>query len=194
MRVRTLRPALMDSAAIAVSLLLLMAASASAHRRQLLQIGAIEYLVVVGFINEPVYTGDKSGVDLAIMTPDASNPLDARATDVRPVEELEKTVKVEVKAGPHTKVFDLKPAYRTPGRYEAVFYPTIPTTNTFRFFGTMREVPVDFTFSCNPMGHVSDEDRTVLKLSKDVTRKVLHGSFGCPQERTEAEFPPHRPQ
>lgn len=54
----------MDSAALAVSLLLLMAASAAAHQRQLLQIGAIEYLVVVGFINEPVYTGDKSGVDL----------------------------------------------------------------------------------------------------------------------------------
>jgi hypothetical protein len=194
MRVRTLRPSFMGGAAMAVSLLLLMAASASAHQRQLLQIGAIEYLVVVGFINEPVYTGDKSGVDLAIVTPDPANPLDSRAPEAKPVEALEKSLKVEVKAGPHTKVFDLKPAYRAPGRYEAVFYPTVPTTYTFRFFGTLHEVPVDFIFSCNPLGHVSDEDRTLLELSQDVTRKALVGSFGCPQERTEAEFPPRRPQ
>jgi hypothetical protein len=194
MRVRTIRPAFIDSIAIALSLLFLIAASASAHQRQLLQIGATDYLVVVGFVNEPVYTGDKSGVELIIITPDPANPLDSRAPEAKPVEALEKSLKVEVKAGPHTKVFDLKPAYRAPGRYEAVFYPTVPTTYTFRFFGTVHDVPVDFTFICNPLGHVSDEDRTVLKLSQDITRKALIGSFGCPQERTEAEFPPRRTQ
>ncbi len=194
MRVHTRRPVLIDSAAVAVSLLFLMAASTSARQRQLLQIGASEYLVVVGFVNGPVYTGDKSGVELIIMTPDPANPLDSRAPEAKPVEALERSLKVEVKAGPHAKVFDLKPAYRAPGRYEAVFYPTVPTTYTFRFFGTVHDMPVDFTFSCNPMGHVSDEDRTRLQLSQDVTRKVLIGSFGCPQERAEAEFPPRRPQ
>jgi hypothetical protein len=30
-------------------------------------------------------------------------------------------VSVEVKAGPHARVFDLRPTYAAPGRYEAVF-------------------------------------------------------------------------
>src|SRR5262245_15209231 len=109
MRVRTIRPALIDSVALAVSLLLLITASTSAHQRQLIQIGATDYLVVVGFVNEPVYTGDKSGVELIIITPDPANPLDSRAPEAKPVEALEKSLKVEVKAGPHTKVFDLQP-------------------------------------------------------------------------------------
>jgi hypothetical protein len=109
----------------AIAALALWAVPTVAHQRQLLQIGSTDYLVVVGFINEPVYTGDKSGIDLQIMLPEPADPTDARAPDVKPMENLDKTLKVEVKAGPHARVFDLKPAYRAPGRYEAVFYPTV---------------------------------------------------------------------
>jgi hypothetical protein len=189
MRLRKLWVDLWHCTTIAITLSLL-ATSAAAHQRQLLQIGASDYLLIVGFINEPVFTGDRSGVDLAVMTPDPSNPLDSRATAAKPVEGLEKTLKVEVKAGPHSREFDLKPAYRVPGRYERVLYPTVATTYSFRFFGTVHEVPVDITFTCNPLGHVSAEDRTVVKLSAEVTRKVLIGSFGCPEARVDAEFPP----
>jgi hypothetical protein len=186
----TASPLLLNSAAIAVAMVLLLVAPTPAHQRQLLQIGPTDYLVVVGFLNEPVYTGDKSGVDLIVMTPDASNPIDAQAANAKPVENIEKTLKVEVKAGPHAKVFELRPTYRAAGRYSAVFYPTIPTTFSFRFFGAVDGVPVDITFTCSPLGHVSSEDRTLSKLSDDVTRKVLIGSFGCPEERVDAEFPP----
>jgi hypothetical protein len=178
------------SMACAVAALALWIAPAAAHQRQLLQIGATDYLVVVGFINEPVYTGDKSGIDLAIMLPDPSHPTDARAPEVKPLSNLDKTLKVEVKAGPHARVFDLKPAYRTPGRYEAVFYPTVATTYNLRLFGTIDNVPVDLTFVCNPLGHVAVEENSTLKLSEHVTRKALIGSFGCPVMRTDAEFPP----
>jgi hypothetical protein len=178
------------SMACAVAALVLWIAPAAAHQRQLLQIGATDYLVVVGFINEPVYTGDKSGIDLTIMLPDPSHPIDARAPEVKPLSNLDKTLKVEVKAGPHARVFDLKPAYRTPGRYEAVFYPTVATTYNLRLFGTIDNVPVDLTFVCNPLGHVAVEENSTLKLSEHVTRKALIGSFGCPVMRTDAEFPP----
>jgi hypothetical protein len=86
-------------------------------------------------------------------------------------------------------VFDLKPAFRAPGRYEAVFYPTVATTYSFRLFGTVENVPVDLTFACNPLGHVSVEDKNPVKLSAQVTRKALIGSFGCPAARSDAEFP-----
>jgi hypothetical protein len=164
--------------------------AAEAHERQLLQIGARDYLIVVGFLDEPVYTGDKSGMDLRVMSPDRSSPLDARAPEVKPVENLDKTLKVEVKAGPHARVFDLKPTYASPGRYEAVFYPTVATTYSLRLFGTVNNVPVDLSFTCNPLGHVSVEDTTTVKLSEQVTRKALLGSFACPGPRAEVEFPP----
>jgi hypothetical protein len=44
----------------------------------------------------------------------------------------------------------------------------------------------------NPGGHVAGEDRSVVKVSADVTRKGQTGSFGCPRARSEAEFPPAR--
>jgi hypothetical protein len=174
----------------AIAALALWAAPAAAHQRQLLQIGTTDYLIVIGFINEPVYTSDKSGIDLMIMLPDPANPTDARAPGVKPVENLDGALKVEVKAGPHARAFDLKPAFWAPGRYEAVFYPTVATTYSIRLFGTLTGVPVDLSFACNPLGHVSLEDNSPLQLSAQVTRKVLIGSFGCPTPRTDAEFPP----
>jgi hypothetical protein len=174
----------------AVAALALWGTFAMAHERQLFQIGTSDYLLVIGFLHEPVYTGDKSGLDLRIVIPDRSDPLDARAPEVKPVDNLDKTLKVEVKAGPHARVFDLKPTYGAPGRYEVVFYPTVATTYSFRLFGTVDKVPVDLTFACNPLGHVSVEDKNTVKLAEQVTRKALSGSFGCPVARTEAEFPP----
>ena len=47
--------------------------------------------------------------------------MDSRAEKAKPVEGLEKTLKVEVKAGPHARVFELEPRFRAPGRYDAVF-------------------------------------------------------------------------
>jgi hypothetical protein len=105
---------------------------------------------------------------------------------------LEKTLKVEVKAGPHARVFELEPRFRAPGRYDAVFFPTVATTYTYRIFGAINGAPFDVTFACSPGGHVAGEDRTVVKVSADVTRKGMTGSFGCPRARSEAEFPPVR--
>jgi hypothetical protein len=176
--------------ACAIAALALWGTPAAAHERHILQIGASDYLVVVGFLHEPVYTGDRSGMDLRIVIPDRSNPLDARAPEVKPVENVDKVLKVEVKAGPHARVFDLKPTYGAPGRYETVFYPMVATTYSFRLFGTVDKVPVDLTFACNPLGHVSVEDKNTVQLSEQVIRKALIGSFGCPAERAHVEFPP----
>ena len=175
---------------LAFASLVLWAGGAESHQRQLLRVGVAEYLFVVGSLNEPVYTGDKTGVDLTVLVPDAADPMDSRAPQVKPVEGLEKTLKVEIKAGPHARVFELEPRFREPGKYDAVFYPTVATTYTYRVFGTLNGAPFDVTFACSPAGHVATEDKTVVKVSPDVTRKGLRGSFGCPRPRSEAEFPP----
>jgi hypothetical protein len=180
---------ILRSTVAGLALTALLAGPAAAHQRQLFQIGTGDYLVIVGFLNEPVFTGDKSGVDLAVLVPDPADPTDSRAQNVKPVEGLEKTLKVEVKAGPQTREFELKPAFRQPGRYEAWFFPTVATTYTYRFHGTVNGVPVDLSFACNPTGHVAADDKSVVKVSSGVTRKALIGSFGCPQARQEAEFP-----
>ena len=66
----------------------------------------------------------------------------------------------------------------------------VATTYSFRLFGTVNNVPVDLSFACNPLGHVSLEDNAAVKLSEQVTRTALIGSFGCPTSRTDVEFPP----
>jgi hypothetical protein len=190
MQINGRRPMLLQSIACALAAMAWWVTPTIAHERQLLQIGATDYLFVVGFLHEPVYMGDRSGMDLRIVLPDQANPLDARAPGVKAVEHLDKTLKVEVKAGPHTRMFDVRPTYGAPGRYEAVFYPTVATTYNLRLFGTINNVPVDLPFACNPLGHVSVEDNSTVKLSDQVTRKALIGSFGCPSARTDVEFPP----
>jgi hypothetical protein len=177
---------------LAAALVALAAAPAGAHQRQLLQVGAADYLFVIGSLNEPVHTGDKSGIDLTVLAPDPSAPLDSRAPGAKPVEGLERTLRVEVKAGRASKVYALKPAYRNPGKYETVFYPTVATTFAYRVFGTLGGAPFDVTFTCNPTGHVQLEDRAAVELAGGVTRKGIVGTFGCPVDRAEAEFPPRR--
>lgn len=176
--------------ALTLAALLWLPMASEAHQRQLLQVGRADYLIVIGSLAEPVFTGDKSGVDLTILTPDPADPMDSRAAQAKPVEGLEKTLKVEVKAGPHARVFELEPRFREPGKYDAVFYPTVATTYAYRVFGTLGGAPFDVTFTCNPAGHMAGEDRSVVRVSADVTRKGLRGSFGCPRNRSEAEFPP----
>ena len=178
---------------LALAILAGLTGPALAHQRQWLQVGQADYLLVVGSLDEPVFTGDKSGVDLTVLMPDPANPMDSRSEKAKPVEGLEKTLKVEVKAGPHARVFEFEPRFRMPGRYDAVFYPTVATTYTYRVFGTIGGAPFDVTFTCNPAGHApAAEDRSVVKVSADVTRKGVTGSFGCPRARSEAEFPPTR--
>jgi hypothetical protein len=74
-----------------------------------------------------VLTGDKSGVDLTVLVPDTANPTDSRAEKAKPVEGLEKTLKVEVKAGPRARAC---PGSGRPARTTRPFFPTVATTDT----------------------------------------------------------------
>jgi hypothetical protein len=182
--------------AIATGTLLLFASVVSmqfafAHQRQLFTIGDKDYLFVVGSVNEPVFVDDKSGVEFFAYWPNATDPLNSQANGTRPIEGLEKMLKVEISAGDKNKTLDFEPAFRDPGHYEAPFFPTIETTYNYRLFGDINGTAFNATWTCSPAG--GDEtpisDNSTTQLSQGVTRKSIMGSFGCPLPRTDAGFP-----
>src|SRR6476646_32799 len=152
---------------------------AFAHQRALFNIGGKDYLFVIGSQNEPVFVDDKSGVDFFAYTPDPKDPMNSRANGTIPVENLEKTLKVEVSAGPKKKVFDFEPAFRDPGHYNAAFYPNVQTTYQYRLTGTT-----------GPAEGQTGDNSTV-KISNGVERKAMAGGFGCPESRSNVAFPEH---
>ena len=161
-----------------------------AHQRELFNIGGKDYLLVVGSQNEPVFVDDKSGVEFFAYTPDPKNPMNSRANDTKPIEGFEKTLKVEVTAGDKKRVFNLEPAFRDPGHYNAPFYPTVQTTYQYRIFGNIDNTNVSLPFTC-PFGHVEQtkSDNSTVKISDGVERKGILGGFSCPEFRDKVAFP-----
>lgn len=164
---------------------------AFAHQRQLFTIGDKDYLFVVGSLNEPIFVDDKSGVDFAAYLPNATDPLNSDANGTRPIEGLEKMLKVEISAGNKNKTLDFEPAYGEPGNYEAPFFPTVETTYNYTLFGDINGTAFRATWTCNPAGGESEpmSDNSTVQISEGVTRKGLTGGFGCPQSKTDAGFP-----
>ena len=161
-----------------------------AHQRQLFNIGGKDYLFVVGSQNEPVFVDDKSGVDFFAYTPDLKDPMNSFANGTKHIEGLEKSLKVEVTAGDKKKVFNLSPAFRDPGHYNAPFYPTIQTTYQYRLFGTINNTPVSLPFTCTPgTSGETKADNSTVKVSNGVERKGIKGGFGCPESRSNIAFP-----
>jgi hypothetical protein len=166
---------------------------AFAHERQAFRVGDRAYVVVVGFLSEPVFVGDKSGLDLRIRLADPQDPRDFSSPRLKAVEKLETSLEVEVSAGDQKRVFALEPAFRDPGAYRAHFFPTAAETYRFRVFGELNGTPVSLTFACGPAGHArTEEDRSEVKVSEGVTRIFRAGAFGCPAAREGAEFPRRR--
>ena len=162
-----------------------------AHQKQLYTIGDNKYLFVAGFLNEPVYVDDKSGVALYVYTPDPKDPMSTDSNLTKPVEGLQDSLKAEISAGAKTKVLDLEPDEEQPGYYTASFIPDVETTYKFRFFGNLSNIPVSIEYSCSP-GAVSEDtvvSNSTEKISDSVTRNGVIGGYECPAPRSEGAFP-----
>jgi hypothetical protein len=182
-------------AGLAIAALLLFSMSIKgtvfAHQKQLYTIGGDRYLFVSGFLNEPVYVDDKSGVALYVYTPDPKDLMSTDSNLTKPVEELQDSLKVEISAGAKTKVLDLEPDEEQPGYYTASFIPDVETTYKFRFFGNLSNTPVSIEYSCSP-GAVSEDtvvSNSTEKISDTVTRNGVIGGYECPTPRSEGAFP-----
>ena len=100
------------------------------------QVGDLTF--VVGFLDEPVYSGQKSGLDLHVSRGET------------PVEGLEESLEATVTFGDATRDLALSPAFGEPGAYRSVFFPTAAGRYTFRIFGDVDGQAIDESFTSGP--------------------------------------------
>lgn len=167
----------------------LLPTTASAHQQAVFNIGGTEYRFVVGSLNEPIAVDDKTGVDLrvSLVGHEAMGANDHHA-EGGAVAGLEKDIKVELLAGEAKKTLDLSPVYNTPGSYKAMFVPTLATTISYRFFGTLHGTPIDLTFTCRAEGEDAANEGE-KEIAEGVTQVSKTGGFGCPQKKESLGFP-----
>jgi hypothetical protein len=129
----------------------------------------------VGFIGEPVFVGNKSGVEVFVNRGDT------------PVEGLEKTLKVSVTAGGQTRDLPLDARFDTKGAYESFFIPTAAGQYSFHLTGTIEGTAVDETFTSGPTSFGDVEDTSsgqfpvVLPGAADVAANARKGADAAAQ-------------
>lgn len=126
---------------IALALASLAALPALAHEQRTVA----GYELEVGFLNEPVFVGDKSGLDLRV------------SKDGKAVTGLESTIKAEVIYGSQSEPLTVSPT-ETDGAYEGVFIPTAAGPYTFHLTGTIEGNPIDEKFTSSPTGFNEVQD------------------------------------
>lgn len=136
-----LRPAAVATV-IALAGLAAAAPSVLAHEER--EIG--DYAVEVGFIDEPVYVGERSGLEVFVHRGD------------QPVSGLEKTLKAQAIYGSSQIDLTLAPDEADASHYTAVFIPTAAGQYTFHLTGTIEGTSVDERFTSGPttFGDVKD--------------------------------------
>jgi hypothetical protein len=126
--------------------------------------------MVVGFLDEPVFVGQKSGLDLRVTHAD------------EPVEGLEETLEAEVIFGDDTRALELSPAFGEPGAYRSVFIPTAAGPYTFHITGEIDGEPIDESFTAGPdtFGEIRDTGENqfpvVLPAAGDIARDAEAGA------------------
>lgn len=153
------------AAVLVAAVLLLGSKSASAHEPR--EVGDGGYTLVVGFANEPAYSGFLNGLSLEVVdgTTASSAAADGDAEGT-PVEGLEETLQAEIIYNDQTMPLTLEPRGQTPGSYRAPVVPMAAGDYAFRIFGTIGDVPVDETFTSSPDTFSPVEDQMVIQFPK----------------------------
>jgi hypothetical protein len=134
-RLRALRRPFAVLGAILVAVLV--AAPAMAHEER----DVNGYSMEVGLIDEPVFVGQKSGLEFFVNKDD------------QPVDGLEKTLQAEVIYGSSKQALPLKATFDQKGAYTSVFIPTAAGKYTFHIFGTLPDgSSMDESFTSSPSG------------------------------------------
>jgi hypothetical protein len=164
--------------ALALFALVLLPLTSFAHESRLYEINGVQYEIVMGSLGEPIIVDDKTGVDVEIIR------------DGVPLSGVQEDLQVEMIAGDTKKTVSLSPVWGAEGRYKSNFIVTVPTTLTYRLFGTLENTPIDLSFTCNPAGHPQSEvDKERKEISHGVVQRMKEGAFGCPQEKEAFAFP-----
>lgn len=108
-----------------------------------------DHNVVVGFVDEPVFTGQKSGLEFLV------------SHGEEPVEGLEETLQAEAIFGDETLDLEISPRFGEPGWYQSIFFPTAAGPYTFHIFGEIEGEPFDESFTSGPDTFHEVEDVTL---------------------------------
>ena len=159
------------AAVLGAALAALTAGTALAHEER--EVG--DYSFVVGFIDEPVFAGQKSGLEFFV------------SRGEEPVEGLEETLQAEVTFGSQTSDLEISPRFGEAGAYESVFFPTAAGPYTFRIFGEVAGEPFDesFTSSAEGFGEVEElaggQFPVQFPATADVVRDAEAGAVAATQ-------------
>ncbi|MSQ37126.1 MAG: hypothetical protein EXR61_02285 [Chloroflexi bacterium] len=144
--------------AVALSMLLALSQPAAAHERRNLG----PYQLVVGWLNEPAFVGETNAVDITVT--------DTRVTPAKPIEGLEKTLKVEILAGGLTAGYkaDFRTRFGLPGKYAADIIPTKAGAYKFKVTGKIESLDVNEIFESGPGRFGDIETVTALQYPQAV--------------------------
>jgi hypothetical protein len=154
MRSRSVRIGVGALVGAALALTSILTASAHEHR----MVGGGKYMVLVGWMQEPTFTGVRNAAQ--VFVDDAAG---------KPVNDAGDTLKLKVEFKKETSgPIDLKPSFDpdsgegTPGEYDAAIIPTNAGTYTFHLTGAIHGTPIDekFTSSDKTFDNV-DEAKSV---------------------------------
>ncbi len=120
----------------AVALMAVLVGTVSAHEARTVA----GYDMEVGLINEPVFVGDKSGLEFFVHKGDTG------------VEGLEKTLTAQVIYQGQTRALEISAREDDPGAYESAFIPTAAGPYTFHIKGTIEATAIDEQFTSSPTG------------------------------------------
>lgn len=129
-----------------------------------------DYRITVGFIGEPVYTGQKSGLEFRVLRGE------------EPVEGLAETLEAEVHFQGEQRDLPLSPRFGQPGWYQSVFFPTAAGPYTFRIFGEIEGMAFDESFTSGDDTFHEVQDVTggqfpvVLPAAGDTARDAQAGA------------------
>jgi hypothetical protein len=98
------------------------------------------YSMEVGFIDEPVFVGQRTGLEMIV------------TKDEKGIEGLESTLKAQVVKDGKTMDLSLSSPEGEPGTYHGVFVPTVAGAYTFHITGTIEGQAVDESFTSSPTG------------------------------------------
>lgn len=119
--------------AVLGALLTMLAGTGTVLAHETREVG--DHTITVGFIDEPVYTGQKSGLEFRVMRGE------------EPVEGLEESLEAEVSFDGQSRDLPLATRFGQPGWYQSVFFPTAAGPYTFRIFGEIEGAPFDESFT-----------------------------------------------
>jgi hypothetical protein len=105
------------------------------------------YQIVVGFVDEPVFTGQKSGLEFSV------------TQNEEPVDGLEETLQAEVIYQDQRRALELSPRFGEPGWYESIFFPTAAGPYTFHISGDLAGEQIDESFTSGPDTFSEVEDQ-----------------------------------